>query len=278
MPLFTGIQGVIKEINSLNCGIDGEIREIKSLYCGKDGAVEQVFSPETTGDHAEWEFTTNATHTLITKYIGTKNEITIPAILNGKATAIQRLSAADGIFRDTVNYGYSVNASPRILYEPGFANAYQNSYYMESFSGKIPWGTTNMVNSFRDCHSLKVWNSTIPESVTDISFAFAMTNMECPYPVIPKGVTRMDCVFYGLAVNMTGDVYIYSENVTNARMIVYPNNSRRLNVHIKPNCITNNTIFSVTNTQGIVGRKVTWVEEDGYYYDEARNVYVYYDL
>ena len=39
-------------------------------------------------NEADWEFTTNDTCTLITKYVGTNTEVVVPAIMNGKPVVL----------------------------------------------------------------------------------------------------------------------------------------------------------------------------------------------
>ena len=46
MAIFTGIEGVVKEVKSLYTSVEGVVREIKEEFCGVDGVIKQLFCSE----------------------------------------------------------------------------------------------------------------------------------------------------------------------------------------------------------------------------------------
>ena len=77
----------------------------------------------------------------------------------------------------------------------------------------IPDVVTNLQYTFYGCRNL-LNPPVIPESVTNMQCSFQECNFDTA-PVIPQNVINLNCTFYNCN-NLVGDVYIYSDKVTNA--------------------------------------------------------------
>ena len=93
----------------------------------------------------------------------------------------------------------------------------------------IPNSVTYMYGTFNGCSSL-VNAPAIPNSVTDMRRTFNGCSNLVNAPVIPNSVTNMWSTFSRCS-NLIGDIYIYSNQVSNATDCFY-NTSLTKNVHI----------------------------------------------
>ena len=120
----------------------------------------------------DWEYTTNDTATLVTKYIGTKRHVVVPNKIEGKPVVLQNGSYSSGVFTNNQNI-ISVRFSDGV-----------------KFTNNTMWGT------FLNCSNL-VNVSVIPNSVTSMQRMFYGCYKLVNAPVIPNSVTSMDGTFMG---------------------------------------------------------------------------------
>ena len=78
----------------------------------------------------------------------------------------------------------------------------------------IPNNVASMYQTFLNCRNL-VNVPVIPNSVTDMAYTFSNCRNLVNVPVIPNSVTDMSRTFWNCS-NLQGDIYIKSENITNA--------------------------------------------------------------
>jgi hypothetical protein len=83
---------------------------------------------------------------------------------------------------------------------------------------------------------------------------------------------------YYRCYNLSGNMYMYSNNVSNMKNCFYgKNNSRRYNIYAHPNTITWNTLIR-SNSLSLMGYSITWTNDittNGCYYNASYNVYIY---
>lgn len=64
MPLYTGIDGAVKELTSLYTGVDGARRELIELWAPKDGAEKKIFSKKPVRKLMAYTAETNKEYTV----------------------------------------------------------------------------------------------------------------------------------------------------------------------------------------------------------------------
>lgn len=113
----------------------------------------------------------------------------------------------------------------------------------------IPNSVTSMASTFFRCYSL-VDSPIIPSNVTSIAQTYRFCNNLTNIPTIPSSVTNMYMTFDSCS-NINGNIYIRSENITNAYKC-FNNTSLRKNVFI-PFTYENNVNTLTYNTFIIEG-------------------------
>ena len=143
----------------------------------------------------DWEYTTNDTATLVTKYIGTKRHVIVPNKIEGKPVVLQNNPYSfSGVFTGNKNI-ISVQFSDGVkIANNNMQYAFYNCYNLASVPF-IPNGVTNIFYAFGNCHNL-VNAPAIPNSVTDVSSAFRECFNLVNAPVIPNSVKYMALTFY----------------------------------------------------------------------------------
>lgn len=122
----------------------------------------------------------------------------------------------------------------------------------------------------------KCSNLTTPvcgDNVQQMGYAFAhctnLTTAVCGPNVIGIGYAYYNCP------NISGNVYFYSNSITNVRNCFYGHNtSNRLNIYVHAGTTTN-TYIHRSNVQSLVGATVTWTNKGTYQYNATRNIYIY---
>ena len=141
----------------------------------------------------DFEYTTNSTSCLITKYIGTKKDVVVPSRIEGKPVVIQNSSYYSGVFTNNRNI-------ISVKFSEGVSIANNNMAYMfnRCFSlvnaPVIPANVTSMDSTFYFCDNL-VNAPAIPANVTNMSHTFAACTNLVNAPAIPASVTSMDSTF-----------------------------------------------------------------------------------
>ena len=145
----------------------------------------------------DFEYTTNDTATLVTKYIGNKTDVVVPSKINGKPVVLQN-SGED--YGTTLLFGERASSIKNIRIKEGvvFNNndasfAFADCDALTSVSG-LPKTTVNMSNAFSQCINL-VNVPNLPENATDMSCIFQDCNSLINAPIIPSNVTNMSYAF-----------------------------------------------------------------------------------
>ena len=141
----------------------------------------------------DFEYTTNSTSCLITKYIGTKKDVVVPSKIEGKPVVIQNGSYYSGVFANNKNI-------KSVKFSEGVSFANNNMAY--AFNGcsnlinapVIPANVTSMSNTFNNCRNI-INAPIIPTSVTDMSYTFFACRNLVNAPAIPASVTSMHGAF-----------------------------------------------------------------------------------
>ena len=176
----------------------------------------------TTNYAKDWEYTTNDTTTLVTKYIGTRRYVTVPNKIEGKPIVLQNSpTGTSGVFTNNRNI-LSVD-----------------------FSNGVSVANERMGNMFYNCRSIqRVVN--IPNSVTDMAYTFYSCSNLTQAPEIPNSVNSMFGTF-SYCNNLT-----QAPNIPNSVNSMYSTFSYCTNLTQAPNIpnrVTNmaNTFFSCAN-------------------------------
>lgn len=145
----------------------------------------------------DWQYTTNDTATLVTKYIGSKTDVIVPSKINGKPVVLQN-SGED--YSTTLLFGERASSIKNIRIKEGvvFNNndasfAFADCDALISVSG-LPKTTVNMSNAFYQCTNL-VNAPNLPENATDMSCIFQDCVSLINAPTIPSNVTNMSYAF-----------------------------------------------------------------------------------
>lgn len=194
---------------------------------GKNGVTVYDIGDTIAG---QWEYTTNATSALITKYIGTKTDIVVPYEIEGKNVVLQNSSnSSNGVFTNNKNI-----TSVRFLTDgTKIANSNASNMFTNCSNLKgvsiMPNGVTNMSNAFLNCQNLSE-APYIPNSVTNVCNAFTYCHNLQDIVAIPPSVTNMAYAFYNC-------------NITKAlRIFIEPNSL---------NAATFNGAFALSNVKNV---------------------------
>lgn len=220
----------------------------------------------------DWEYTTNDTATLVTKYIGNKTDVVVPSKINGKPVVLKQSTARRNAYIssfDTTGAFINNKNIVSVKFSEGVEIENNNMGFMfwncsNLKSGPIiPINVTNMINTFQDCVSF-INTPTVPSNVTDMASTFYNCFNLVNAPVIPANVTNMGGTFQGCyniinapnipdSVIFLGSAFQGCNNITNAPVI--PANVNTIafafygcskltgNIHIKSNRINNSGIY-----------------------------------
>lgn len=161
---------------------------------GKNGVTVYDIGDTIAG---QWEYTTNATSALITKYIGTKTDVVVPYEIDGKNVVLQNSpNSSNGVFTNNKNI-----TSVRFLIDgTKIANSNASNMFTNCSNLKgvsiMPNGVTNMSNAFLNCQKLSE-APYIPNSVTNVCNAFTYCHNLQGIVAIPPSVTNMAYAFRG---------------------------------------------------------------------------------
>ena len=107
----------------------------------------------------------------------------------------------------------------------------------------IPNSITNMTNAFYYCSNLTGSIPNIPNSVTSISYAFySCSNLTGSIPNIPNSITNMSYAFSYCSNLSSSNVYIHSNNISNATKCFY-NMRNTMNIYVHANTNTYNSFY-----------------------------------
>lgn len=165
----------------------------------------------------DWEYTTNATATLVTKYIGSNTEVIVPNKIGSKPVIMNISNYSNGVFvnnpnitsitfRDNINFinndmsytFYNCSNLKTVSNMPNsVTNMLQTFYECHNLTqvDVIPNNVTNMYRTFYNCYNL-VQSPNIPINVTNMSYTFYFCQKITSTPVIPNSVTNLCGSFY----------------------------------------------------------------------------------
>lgn len=173
----------------------------------------------------DFEYTTNSTATLVTKYVGNRNDVVVPSKINGKPVVLQNIhlyySSIGGVFCDNTNI-----TSVRFL--PGVTFANQNTRYM-----------------FINCSNLKSVRGFTSGTINDMSSMFANCSSLTSVSNIPSGVRNMYETFYNCK-QLGGNIIIESKSVSNLRFC-FADTTRVKKVYLPFNSTTHSTANTYIN-------------------------------
>ena len=239
----------------------------------------------------DWEYTTNDTATLVTKYIGNKTDVVVPSKINGKPVVLKQSTARRNAYIssfDTTGAFINNKNIVSVKFSEGVEIENNNMGFMfwncsNLKSGPIiPINVTNMINTFQDCVSF-INTPTVPSNVTDMGSTFYNCFNLVNAPTIPANVTNMSSTFQGCyniinapnipdSVIFLGSTFQGCNNITNAPVI--PANVNTIsfafsgctkltgNVYIKSNRIANDRIYSCFS--GTTLPKNVYIPSQGY--------------
>ena len=177
----------------------------------------------------DFEYTTNSTSCLITKYIGTKKDVVVPSKIEGKPVVLQNsVNNASGVFTGNKNI-------TSVKFNGGVSIANDNMSWMFHNCSNlinapvIPANVTNMTSTFFICSNL-VNAPVIPAKVTNMRSTFVGCSNLINAPAIPTNVIDMCYTFNGcdnlinapvIPANVTSMAYTFSGcyNLINAPVI-----------------------------------------------------------
>ena len=144
----------------------------------------------------DFEYTTNSTSCLITKYIGTKKDVVVPSKIEGKPVVLQNsVNNASGVFTGNKDI-------TSVKFNDGVSIANDNMSWMFHNCSNlinapvIPANVTNMTSTFFICSNL-VNAPVIPAKVTNMRSTFVGCSNLINAPAIPTNVIDMCYTFNG---------------------------------------------------------------------------------
>ena len=187
----------------------------------------------------DWQYTTNATKTLVTKYIGTNTVVVTPNKINKLPVVLQ----------NSANYRSGVFTNNRNITSV-------------TFDYGITFTNNSMSYTFAYCYNL-TQAPNIPNSVNSMANTFSYCKKLTQAPVIPNSVTDMARTFY-YCTNLIGNIIIKSKNITTFRNCFYSTNASKIkNVYIPykyANGVNTKTYNAAFNTTyGINGKNAVTV-------------------
>ena len=148
----------------------------------------------------DFEYTTNDTATLVTKYIGNKTDVVVPSKINGKPVVLQNTivdssgsGAYNGVFAENQNIKSVKFEEGVSIVNDNMSWMFYNCYNLVN-APAIPVNVTNMGETFFRCYNL-VNAPIIPTNVTNMYYTFGYGNL-VNAPIIPANVTNMGWTFF----------------------------------------------------------------------------------
>lgn len=218
-----------------SCGAEQSRGKVAEHVLGEDGTCqncsESVSLTKTT--IKDWEYTVNEADktVLLKKYIGTVENILIPAKLSvdvdgvvgiydvkfaggytpiaqsgifasNKKCKIKAVSFEDGVKVENMQYMfYGCDDLETVVHIPSTVTSmfgtFKNCTALK-YVGKIPDGVTELSNTFENCSNLAVAPA-IPANVTSLYAAFKNCKALSVAPELPEGVVDLDWTFSGCA-------------------------------------------------------------------------------
>ena len=182
----------------------------------------------------DWQYTTNDTATLVTKYIGNKTDVVVPSKINGKPVVLQNSATSQtGVFTNNRNI-------KSVKFSEGVSIANNNMDYAFYYCNRlvnapiVPTNVTSMSSTFSVCSNL-VSAPEIPANVKDMVDTFYNCYNLINAPVIPANVTRMGGTFSG-CINLI-NAPVIPANVTNVASTFY-NCTNLVNAPVIPANVT----------------------------------------
>ena len=121
--------------------------------------------------------------------------------------------------------------------------AFAQCYNLTGSIPNIPNSVTNMYSAFMLCRNLTGNIPNIPDSVTDMSRTFYFCfNLTGSIPNIPNSVTNMREAFSNCSNLSSSNVYIHSNNVSNA-INCFHNMRNTMNIYVHAGTKTYNTFY-----------------------------------
>ena len=168
----------------------------------------------------DWQYTTNDTATLVTKYIGTKTSVIVPNKIEGKPVVLQN-SVVDSSGSGAYNGVFAGNQNIKsVKFEEGVSFANNNMHYafhecLNLISAPvIPTNVTDLSYAFACCANLAS-TPNIPSKVTNMQSAFSRCLSITDAPAIPASVTIMTWAFSGCQNLVNAPDMSNAKNVTN---------------------------------------------------------------
>lgn len=168
----------------------------------------------------DWQYTTNDTATLVTKYIGTKTSVIVPNKIEGKPVVLQNTivdSSGSGAYNGVFAGNQNIKS---VKFEEGVSFANNNMHYafhecLNLISAPvIPTNVTDLSYAFVCCANLAS-TPNIPSKVTNMQSAFSRCLSITDAPTIPASVTIMTWTFSGCQNLVNAPNMSNAKNVTN---------------------------------------------------------------
>lgn len=168
---------------------------------------------------------------------------------------------------------YKLTGSP--FCGPNVDNMSDAYYNCKNVSGVCVCGpnVTNMARAYYNCN--KVLGGPVGNKVLNMAYAFYNCVNFNQVPIIGSNVTNMAYAYAYSFHSKSGNIYIYSPNVTNVYNCFYRTSASRINVYVLAGSTTNTTIHANTYNKSVSGSAITWTSASGYKYNKICNIYIY---
>ena len=136
---------------------------------------------------------------------------------------------------------------------------------------------TNMYYTYYQCYNL-TGSPVCGYKVTDMAYTYRSCYSLTGSPVCGPSVTNMHRTYFDCS-NLYGDMYVYSDNVSDATNCFYGrNNSRQLTISVNFGTNSYNSFKANRITNSITGTSLTWTNAgDGkiYCYNDTANIVIF---
>ena len=156
---------------------------------------------------------------------------------------------------------------------PNVDNFSDAFYNCKNITGVCACGpnVTNMSYAYYGCE--KTNGGTVGNNVTNMAYAFYNCKNFSQVPVIGSNVVNMAYAYCNAFSAKTGNIYIFSPNITNVCNCLYRTSiAGKINVYVLANSTTNKTIHC-NNSLSVSGSSMYWTNGSGYKY--SKNIYIY---
>jgi hypothetical protein len=129
-----------------------------------------------------------------------------------------------------------------------------------------------MSSAYSNCSNL-TGSPACGDNVTNMSYAYENCRKLTGAPVCGPNVTNMCCTYYNCQ-NLYGNMYVYSNNVSNAtNCFTGRSTSNQLNIFVNLGTASYNSFI----TNNITRYKLDWTNDtaNNRYYNTAQNIYIY---